>query len=144
LEFPWSLELGIWSFFVSVLGIGVDLVENARIEHSLERFGERFLHRVFTAEEIAYSKSMKYPARHLAARFAAKEAVSKAFGTGIGKAMGWKDIDVHRKPSGEPFLVLEGGAKKLAEERKVSRVLITLSHTEHHAMAVIVVETSDR
>jgi holo-[acyl-carrier protein] synthase len=125
---------------MSVLGIGVDLVENARIEHSLERFGERFLHRVFTAGEIEYSQSMKFPARHLAARFAAKEAVSKAFGTGIGKAMGWKEIDVRRKPSGEPFVVLEGGAKKLAGERNVSKVAITLSHTEHHAMAVIVVE----
>ena len=99
---------------MSVLGIGVDLVENARIQHSLDRFGERFLHRVFTPGEIEYSQSMKFPARHLAARFAAKEAVSKAFGTGIGKAMGWKEIDVHRKPSGEPFVILEGGAKKLA------------------------------
>ncbi len=127
---------------MSVLGIGVDLVENARIQHSLERFGERFLKRVFTDGEIAYSQSMKFPARHLAARFAAKEAVSKAFGTGIGKAMGWKDIDVRRKESGEPYVVLEGGAKKLAEERKVSKVLITLSHTENHAMAAIVVETA--
>jgi holo-[acyl-carrier protein] synthase len=125
---------------MSVLGIGVDLVENARIEHSLERFGERFLRRVFTAGEIEYSQSMKYPARHLAARFAAKEAVSKAFGTGIGKAMGWKDIDVHRKPSGEPFLVLEGGAKKLADDRGVTAIWITLSHTEHHAMAMVVLE----
>jgi holo-[acyl-carrier protein] synthase len=125
---------------MSVLGIGVDLVENARIEHSLERFGDRFLKRVFTAGEIEYSQSMKYPARHLAARLAAKEAVSKAFGTGIGKSMGWKDIDIQRKESGEPYVILEGGAKKLAEERKVSRVSITLSHTEHHAMAMIVVE----
>ena len=81
---------------MSVLGVGVDLVECARIEHSLERFGERFLHRVFTDGEIAYSQSMKFPARHLAARFAAKEALSKAFGTGIGKAMGWKDLDVQK------------------------------------------------
>src|SRR5436853_5087055 len=125
---------------MSILGIGVDLVENARIEHSLDRFGQRFLQRVFTAGEIEYSQSMKYPARHLAARFAAKEAVSKAFGTGIGKTMGWKDIDVRRKSSGEPYVVLEGGAKKLAAERKVSKVSISLSHTEHHAMAVIVVE----
>jgi holo-[acyl-carrier protein] synthase len=127
-----------------VLGVGVDLVENARIQHSLDRFGDRFLQRVFTPGEIEYSRSMKFPARHLAARFAAKEAVSKAFGTGIGKAMGWKDIDVHRKPSGEPFVVLEGGAKKLAEERRVAAVWITLSHTEHHAMAMIVLEASDR
>lgn len=126
---------------MSVLGIGVDLVENARIERSLERFGDRFLHRVFTAGEIEYSQSMKYPARHLAARFAAKEAVSKAFGTGIGKAMAWKDIDVRRKESGEPYVVLDGGAKKHAEERQVTKVAITLSHTEHHAMAVIVVES---
>ena len=125
---------------MSVLGIGVDLVECARIEHSLKRFGERFLHRVFTAGEIEYSQSMKFPSRHLAARFAAKEAASKAFGTGIGKSMGWKDIDVRRKESGEPYVVLEGGAKKLAEERGVTKVLITLSHTEHHAMAVIVME----
>jgi holo-[acyl-carrier protein] synthase len=125
---------------MSVVGIGVDLVEVARIEHSLERFGERFLHRVFTAGEIEYCQSMKFPARHFAARFAAKEAVSKAFGTGIGKAMGWKDIDVHRKPSGEPFVVLEGGAKQLAAERGIPAVWISLSHTEHHAVATIVLE----
>ena len=126
---------------MSVLGIGVDLVECARIRHSLDRFGDRFLHRVFTEGEIAYSQSMKFPARHLAARFAAKEAISKAFGTGIGKAMGWKDIDVHKKPSGEPFVVLEGGAKQLAADRGVTKVWITLSHTDHHAMAVIVLES---
>lgn len=125
---------------MSVLGVGVDLVECARIEHSLERFGERFLHRIFTEGEIAYAQSMKFPARHLAARFAAKEALSKAFGTGIGKAMGWKDIDVHRKASGEPFVVLEGGAKQLASDRGVAKVWITLSHTDHHAMAMIVLE----
>src|SRR5256714_15455882 len=127
---------------MSVLGIGVDMVEVERIQHSLDRFGERFMKRVFTEGEIAYCISMKFPARHLAARFAAKEAVSKAFGTGIGKSMGWKDIDVRRKPSGEPYLVLEGGAKKLAEERQVSKLSISLSHTEHHAMAVIVVESA--
>ncbi|PZR74194.1 MAG: holo-[acyl-carrier-protein] synthase, partial [Chthoniobacterales bacterium] len=92
--------------------------------------------------EIEYSQSMKFPARHLAARFAAKEAVSKAFGTGIGKAMGWKDIDVHRKPTGEPFLVLEGGAKNLADARGVAATWITLSHTDHHAMAMIVLENA--
>ena len=126
---------------MSVLGVGVDMVENTRIEHSLERFGERFLHRIFTAGEIAYCQSMKYPARHFAARFAAKEATSKAFGTGIGKAMGWRDIDVHRHASGQPFVVLEGGAKQLGVERGVSAVWISLSHTDHHAVAMIVLET---
>jgi holo-[acyl-carrier protein] synthase len=125
---------------MSVLGVGIDLVENARIQHSLERFGERFLHRVFTEGEIAYCQSMKFPERHFAARFAAKEAVSKAFGTGIGKAMGWRDIDVQRKETGEPFVILSGKAKELAEQRNVSSVWISLSHTDHYAAATIVIE----
>ena len=125
---------------MNVLGIGVDLVECARIQHSLDRFGEKFLRRVFTDGEIEYSMSMKFPARHLAARFAAKEAVSKAFGTGIGKAMGWRNIDIRKKSSGEPFLVFTEGAEKLAKERGVTSALITLSHTDHHAMATVVLE----
>jgi holo-[acyl-carrier protein] synthase len=125
---------------MSVLGVGIDLVENARIQHSLERFGERFLHRVFTEGEIAYCQSMKFPERHFAARFAAKEAVSKAFGTGIGKAMGWREIDVQRKETGEPFVILSGKAKELAEQRNVSSVWISLSHTDHYAAATIVIE----
>ena len=125
---------------MSVLGIGVDLVECARIERSIERFGEKFLHRVFTDGEIAYSMSMKFPARHLAARFAAKEAVSKAFGTGIGKAMGWRNIDVQKNPSGEPFLVFSGPAQELARQRSVTAAFVTLSHTEHHAIACIVLD----
>ncbi len=125
---------------MSVLGIGVDLVECGRIQRSLDRFGDRFLHRVFTDGEIQYSMSMKFPARHLAARFAAKEAVSKAFGTGIGKAMGWRDIDVRKKPSGEPFLILSGHADELAKKRGITSALITLSHTEHHATATIVLQ----
>jgi holo-[acyl-carrier protein] synthase len=125
---------------MSVIGIGVDLVECARIQHSLDRFGEKFLHRVFTEGEIEYSISMKFPARHLAARFAAKEAVSKAFGTGIGKAMGWRNIDVRKKKSGEPFLVFSGPAQELATKCGVTSALITLSHTDHHAMACVVLE----
>jgi holo-[acyl-carrier protein] synthase len=125
---------------MSVIGIGVDLVDCVRIQRSIDRFGDRFLHRVFTDGEIEYSMSMKFPARHLAARFAAKEAVSKAFGTGIGKAMGWRDIDIRKKPSGEPFLILGGGAEKLARDRGVTNALITLSHSEQHAVATIVLE----
>ena len=125
---------------MSVLGIGVDLVECARIQRSMDRFGDRFLRRVFSEGEIEYSVSMKFPARHLAARFAAKEAVSKAFGTGIGKAMGWRNIDIRKKPSGEPLLVFSGPAQELATKRGVISALITLSHTEHHAMACVVLD----
>jgi holo-[acyl-carrier protein] synthase len=125
---------------MSIIGIGIDLVDCGRIENSIERFGERFLKRVFTEGEIAYSQSMKFPARHLAARFAAKEALSKAFGTGIGKAMGWRDLDVQKKESGEPFVVLSGGAEKMAQERGVEKVWISLSHTEQSGMATIILE----
>ena len=125
---------------MSVLGIGVDLVECARIQHSLDRFGEKLLRRVFTEGEIEYSMSMKFPERHLAARFAGKEAVAKAFGTGIGKAMGWRNIDIRKKESGEPFLVFSGPAEAFAAKRGVTSALITLSHTEHHAVACVVLE----
>src|SRR5205823_11363144 len=125
---------------MSVIGTGVDLVECARIQRSIDRFGDRFLHRVFTDGEIEYSMSMKFPGRHLAARFAAKEAVSKAFGTGIGKAMGWRNIDVQKKPSGEPYLVFSGPAQELATKIGVTAALVTLSHTEHYAMACIVLD----
>ncbi len=112
---------------MSVLGIGVDMVEVERIQHSLDRFGERFMKRVFTEGEIAYCLSMKFSARHFA-------------GTGVGKAMGWRDIDVHKKKSGEPFLVLHGGAHTLAQERVMKSAWISLSHTEQHAVAMIVIE----
>jgi holo-[acyl-carrier protein] synthase len=125
----------------TVIGIGVDLVECARIQHSLDRFGDRFLRRVFTDGEVEYSMSMKFPARHLAARFAAKEAVSKAFGTGIGKSMGWRDIDIRKKESGEPYLALAGGAETLAQDRGVNSSFVTLSHTDQHAIAMIVLES---
>ena len=125
---------------MSVIGMGVDLVECERIQRSLDRFGEKFLRRVFTEGEIEYSMSMKFPARHLAARFAAKEAVSKAFGTGIGKAMGWRNIDTRKKKSGEPYLVFSGSAQELATKRGVTSALITLSHTDHHAVACVVLE----
>jgi holo-[acyl-carrier protein] synthase len=126
---------------MSVIGIGVDLVECVRIRHSLDRFGDRFLQRVFTEGEIEYSMSMKFPERHLAARFAGKEAVAKAFGTGIGKAMGWRNIDIKKKESGEPFLVFSGPVEELAAKRGVTSALITLSHTEHHAVACVVLES---
>jgi holo-[acyl-carrier protein] synthase len=126
---------------MSILGIGIDLVDCDRIEDSIKRFGDRFLRRIFTPGEIAYAQSMKFPARHFAARFAAKEALSKAFGTGIGKSMGWRDLDVQKKESGEPFVVLSGGAEKMAQERGVGKIWISLSHTDQVGMATIILES---
>jgi holo-[acyl-carrier protein] synthase len=118
-----------------VLGIGVDIVETARIASSLERFGDRFLRRVFTQAERDYCASMPHSARHYAARFAAKEAVSKAFGTGIGAQIGWRDIEILRKKTGAPCINLTGPAATFAESQKVIETLITLSHSDHYAVA---------
>ena len=119
----------------TVLGTGIDIVETERIDDSLKRFGERFLKRVYHPDEIAYANSMKFPALHLAARFAAKEAISKAFGTGIGKQLGWQDMEIRRKESGEPYVVLHGKGLELAARRGVSTVLVSLSHCKAYAAA---------
>jgi len=124
-----------------ILGIGIDIIEVGRIQASYERFGERFLNRILHPNEIAYCLSHKNPAPFLAARFAAKEAISKAFGTGIGAELGWQDMEVGRKESGEPFVILHEGGKKLLEARKGRIVLISLSHTQQHAAAVAVLES---
>jgi len=118
-----------------VLGIGVDIVETVRIQSSLDRFGERFLRRVFTQGERDYCSAMPVPARHYGARFAAKEAVSKAFGTGIGSRIGWRDIEVKRKETGEPYILLHGPAAELAAALQVHQALISLSHTDHYSVA---------
>src|SRR5207248_335955 len=123
-----------------ILGIGIDIIEVARIQASYERFGERFLKRILHPGEISYCLSHKAPAPFLAARFAAKEAISKAFGTGIGAELGWQDMEVCRKESGEPFVILHGAGQKLLQTRGARVVLISLSHTQQHATAVAILE----
>ena len=124
-----------------ILGIGIDIIEVARVAASHEKFGERFLNRILHPAEIAYCLSHKNPAPFLAARFAGKEAISKAFGTGIGAALGWHDMEICRKESGEPFVVLHGKGKELLQTKSARVVLISLSHTEIHATAVAVLES---
>ena len=125
-----------------ILGIGIDIIEVERIRSSHERFGERFLNRILHPNEIGYCLSHRVPAPFLAARFAAKEAISKAFGTGIGAQLGWHDMEVGRKESGEPFVILHGGGLRLLQERKARAVLISLSHTQAHAAAVAILESA--
>lgn len=124
-----------------ILGTGIDLIEVARIRASHEKFGERFLQRILRPAEIAYCFSHKDPAPFLAARFAAKEAISKAFGTGIGKQLGWQDMEVGRKESGEPFVILHDGGQKLLQERGGRIVHLSLSHTASHATAMAILES---
>ncbi|HZV36830.1 MAG TPA: holo-ACP synthase [Verrucomicrobiae bacterium] len=123
-----------------MLGIGIDIIEVARIQASHEKFGERFLNRILHPGEIAYCLSNKMPAPFLAARFAAKEAISKAFGTGIGAQLGWQDMEVARRDSGEPYVILHGKGLELLKARNGRIVLISLSHTQQHATAVAILE----
>jgi holo-[acyl-carrier protein] synthase len=120
---------------MSVFGIGIDVVEVERIASSMAEFGGRFAERIFTAGERAYCEAQKRPELHYAARFAAKEAVAKAFGTGIGKELGWLDMEIVRRESGEPALELSGAGKAFADARGIAEVKISLTHARHYAAA---------
>ncbi|HEX7974216.1 MAG TPA: holo-ACP synthase [Anaerolineales bacterium] len=115
---------------------GIDLVEIERVESALQRYGRRFLERVFTPQELDEAGSR--PAS-LAARFAAKEAAAKALGTGIG-AVAWREIEIRRDPSGQPTLCLHGAAAELAARYGWSHWSVSLSHTHSHAIAMVVAE----
>lgn len=118
----------------------MDLVEVERIEDSIRRFGDRFLSRILKPEEIQYCQVQGRPGLHVAARFAAKEAVSKAFGTGIGAELGWLDLEVVRIPSGKPTLAFHGSGLRLAESRGVRGVHLTLTHIGTTAGATVILE----
>lgn len=121
-------------------GIGMDLVEVDRIEDSIQRFGDRFLGRILRPEEIQYCQTQGRPALHVAARFAAKEAASKAFGTGIGADLGWLDLEVVRHSSGKPALVLHDSGLELARRVGVVSVHLSLTHTVTTAGATVILE----
>jgi len=123
-----------------ILGTGIDIIEVERVEAAFKRFGDRFVERILCASELAYCMSHKSPGPFLAARFAGKEAVSKAFGTGIGAQLGWQDIEICRKESGEPYIILHDKGRTLLEARGGKVVHLSLSHTEKHATAVAILE----
>lgn len=123
-----------------ILGVGIDIIEVERIRASHEKFGERFLKRILRPEEIAYCFSHAQPAPFLAARFSAKEAISKAFGTGIGRQLGWQDMEVRRKESGQPYVVLHDHGQLLFDQRQARGLHLSLSHTNYYASAVAILE----
>ncbi|HLH56706.1 MAG TPA: holo-ACP synthase [Verrucomicrobiae bacterium] len=123
-----------------IIGVGIDIIEVSRIESSHQKFGDRFLNRLLHPNEIQYCLSHRTPGPFLAARFAAKEAISKAFGTGIGAQLSWHDMEVGRKPSGEPFVILHDKGKALAAARGAAVPRISLSHTQNYAAAVAILE----
>lgn len=122
---------------MNIVGIGMDATDLPRIAQVLERYGDRFLRRVFTDGEIAYCTRRRNPVPHLAGRFAVKEAAMKALGTGHSRGVLWKDIEVVRR-SGPPQLQLHGAAARLAERLGVRRSLVTITHAEAIAIAQVV------
>ena len=123
-----------------ILGVGMDIIEVSRVNGVYERYGERFLHRILRPAEIAYCLAYPRPGPHLAARFAAKEAIAKAFGTGLGKPLGWQDMEVLNRESGEPYVLLQEPGLRLLASRGANRLHLSLSHTEHYAAAVAILE----
>jgi holo-[acyl-carrier protein] synthase len=123
-----------------IVGSGIDLVEIERIQQSMERYGPRFLNRVYTSAEQAYCLRKRKAAESLAARFAAKEAGAKALGTGISRGVNWLEIEVTREPGGRPTLRFSGRAAEIAAHLGVKHAALSLTHSMELAMASVVLE----
>jgi holo-[acyl-carrier protein] synthase len=123
-----------------IVGSGIDMVEISRIQQSVQRFGQRFLNRVYTPAEQAYCLRKRNSAESLAARFAAKEAGAKALGTGISHGVSWLEIEVVREPSGRPTIQFHGRAAEIARGLGVDHVALSITHTGTLSMASVVVE----
>jgi holo-[acyl-carrier protein] synthase len=123
-----------------LLGTGIDLIEIDRIAQSIERYGNRFLARIFTPGEIAYCQRKKSFAESFAARFAAKEAGAKALGTGIQHGVTWKELEVRREPGRRPTLHFTGRAREIADRLGVRHISLSLTHNTTTAMASVHLE----
>jgi holo-[acyl-carrier protein] synthase len=123
-----------------ILGTGIDLAEVPRIRESIERFGDRFLARVFTPGEIAYAQSKANRYERFAARFAAKEAGMKALGTGWAGGITWHDLEVVNAADGRPSLALHGRAAEVAARLGIRRLSLSLTHTREYGLASVVAE----
>lgn len=123
-----------------IVGSGIDLTETGRIQKAVDRYGARFLDRVYTAAEQEYCRRKRNSAESLAARFAAKEAAAKALGTGISRGVTWLEIEVVREPGGRPSLRFHGRAAQIAEGLGMAHAALSLTHTGSLAMASVVLE----
>jgi holo-[acyl-carrier protein] synthase len=123
---------------MNILGVGTDIVECLRIAQMIERHGELFIGRVYTPHEIDYCSSRKAATQHYAGRWAAKEAVLKALGTGWVRGITWRDVEVRNDPSGRPTIALAGGAREVCEKHGIAEMLISISHCRSHATATAI------
>jgi holo-[acyl-carrier protein] synthase len=124
-----------------IIGTGIDIAEVPRIRHSIERFGDRFLHRIYTAGEIRYCDSKANRVERYAARFAAKEAAMKALGTGWSHGVRWRDCEVSRLPGGRPTILFHGKAGEIAATLGLKNAALSISHTEAQAIAQVILES---
>jgi holo-[acyl-carrier protein] synthase len=120
---------------MNIIGIGTDITECLRIAQMIERHGELFITRVYTPEEIQYCQSRKQATQHFAGRWAAKEAVLKAVGTGWRRGISWRDVEIRNLLGGKPVVSLHGGVRDVAEELGIGPILISISHCRSHATA---------
>ena len=126
-----------------IVGTGIDIAEVPRIEASIARFGDRFLHRIFTEAEIRYCESKANRVERYAARFAAKEAAMKALGTGWNHGVTWRDVEVRRQPGGRPTIAFHGKAAEFAAKLGAVHIALSLSHTKEYAIAQVILESDD-
>ena len=126
-----------------IVGTGIDIVEVDRIAKTAERYGDRFLNRVFTEAEADYCRSRGVPAQHLAGRFAVKEAVLKALETGWSGGINWRDVEVTKGRGGEPGVRLTGVAAARAEELGIVKIHISISHSHRNAIAQAIAEANE-
>lgn len=127
-----------------IFGLGTDIVEVVRIGSMVERHGEHFLNRVFTEQEVKYCNRRKECYQHFAGRWAAKEAVMKSLGTGFIKGVNFKDIEIQSLTSGQPTIVLAGGASEFAGARGIDEILITISHCRAYATATAIAVAGEK
>lgn len=124
-----------------IVGTGIDIAEVPRIAHSIARFGDRFIRRIFTEGEIRYCDSKANRMERYAARFAAKEAAMKALGTGWNHGVRWRDIEVARKPGSRPTIIFHGVAAQFAHRLGATNVALSLTHTKDQAFAQVILES---
>jgi holo-[acyl-carrier protein] synthase len=124
-----------------IIGVGIDNVQSERMKEMLLKWADRVENRVFDEEELEYSKSKGETHLHLAARFAAKEALFKALGKGLSEGMTWTDVMVQNDEAGKPHIHLKRKAKEIAVQMGVATIHVSLTHTDESAMAVVILET---
>ncbi len=123
-----------------IIGIGIDIIEVSRIERLIHLYGKHFLHRIFTEDERKYCSSKHNSSVHYSGKFAGKESVLKALGTGLSKNIRWKDIEIISEKSGQPYVKIYGNARKILQNLGEVKIHISISHTRKHASAITIIE----